>query len=360
MGLRGQATGKVQLSPDGGVAYIAFADGWVASYDLRTLQMGAAYRTGASIGALALSHDGKWLAVATESPHALIVLNQDLHPMVSHASETLDGRQTSRITYLKTAAPRSSFIVGQGDIAELWEISYSPLAEPIHDGLVHDYRMGESIAKPGFLGIRRTPLDQPLDVIVSDGPRRHVLAMRRQSADQPEAQDSSAEVINLDIRRRITAVPLTAKPVAGSGVSFRSRDRELLASTTRFGKLLQITDPVTWRIALVIDLPDAGQHVITHANVHHLWVGTASIPGDGPQSALTLINKDSLKIDASVRESRLSLGPMAFSSNGRKLAAIAGGKEGAILVYDTISLLKTQAVRLDDPLAVFSMGRMPK
>ena len=82
------------------------------------------------------------------------------------------------------------------DIPELWEISYDPKAEPIYDGLVHDYKMGEAIAKPGFLGVRRTPLDEPLDDFFFDQSYRHVLG-----ATRPKAATAAptAQVVNLDV-----------------------------------------------------------------------------------------------------------------------------------------------------------------
>ncbi len=89
------------------------------------------------------------------------------------------AKQTSRVSAVYDATPRNSFVVALKDIPELWEISYNPKAEPIFDGLVHDYKMGEAIAKPGFLGVRRTPLDEPLDDFFFDQSYRNVLGATR-------------------------------------------------------------------------------------------------------------------------------------------------------------------------------------
>jgi hypothetical protein len=88
-------------------------------------------------------------------------------------------QEASRVSAVYDATPRRSFVVALKDMPELWEISYDPKAEPIYDGLVHDYKMGEAIAKPGFQGVRRTPLDEPLDDFFFDQSYRHVLGATR-------------------------------------------------------------------------------------------------------------------------------------------------------------------------------------
>ncbi len=92
------------------------------------------------------------------------------------------------------APPRRSFVVLLADIAEAWELSYDLKAEPVYDGLVHDYRMGEGIADRGPFAVRRIFLDEPL----TDA---------EFSADFSQfsgrASDGSLHVVNLHVRRRI-------------------------------------------------------------------------------------------------------------------------------------------------------------
>ena len=113
--------------------------------------------------AVAVSGDGRWVMAANDLPHTLAPFDADLNLVKTYAATTLDGKASSRVSAVYDAAPRQSFVVALKDMAELWEISYNPKAEPIFDGYVHDYKMGEAIAKPGFLGVKRTQLDEPLD-----------------------------------------------------------------------------------------------------------------------------------------------------------------------------------------------------
>ena len=112
-------------------------------------------------------------------PRNAVLFDADLNLVRNYPATTLDGKQASRVSAVYDATPRRSFVVALKDVPELWEISYDPAAEPIHDGYVHDYRMGESIAKPGFQGVRRTPLEEPLDDFFFDQTYTYVLGATR-------------------------------------------------------------------------------------------------------------------------------------------------------------------------------------
>ena len=64
--------------------------------------------------------------------------------------------------------------------------------------------------------MRRTPLDEPLDDFFFDQSYRHVLGATRPKADG----SPSAQVVNLDIRRRIAELPIAGMPHLGSGITF--------------------------------------------------------------------------------------------------------------------------------------------
>jgi len=98
-------------------------------------------------------------------------------------------------------ADRHSFVIVFGGRQELWEISYDRAADDIYDGLVHDYRLREGLSSPGFLGVRRTRLEPPLDDFWIDPQSPHVLGRARWA--QGELQ-----VLNLDIRRTRASLAL--------------------------------------------------------------------------------------------------------------------------------------------------------
>jgi hypothetical protein len=159
-------------------------------------------------------------------PHSLALFDSDLQLVKTFAATTLDGTKSSRVSAVYDAAPRHSFVVALKDIPELWEISYDRAAAPIHDGLVHDYRMGEAIARPGYLNARRTPLEQPLDDFFFDQGYRNAIG-----ATRPDAKGQyAAQVVNLDIRRKIADLAVAGMPHLGSGITFAWNGGTVLAS----------------------------------------------------------------------------------------------------------------------------------
>ena len=175
--------GGPKFSPDGRYVFFGSRDGWITKYDLWNLTVVAEVRAGLNMRNVAVSGDGKWVMAANYLPHTLALFDADLNLQRTYAAATLDGKASSRVSAVYDAAPRKSFVVALKDIPELWEISYDPKAEPIFDGYVHDYKMGEGIAKPGYLGVRRTPLDEPLDDFFFDASYANVLGATRPRSD---------------------------------------------------------------------------------------------------------------------------------------------------------------------------------
>lgn len=99
--------------------------------------------------------------------------------------------------------PRRSFVVIVAGWHELWEISTDPAAAPIFDGLVHDYRMGEAIARPGYLGVRRVRLQRPWLAAWADGRVPWLLGVE-------SGAPGDVAVLHLDVRRVVGRLPLAA------------------------------------------------------------------------------------------------------------------------------------------------------
>lgn len=106
------------------------------------------------------------------------------------------GRTGSVRALLSLPSRRSVAVLLEG-LAELWEISLDPAAEPLYRGLVHDYRMGEGLAEPGYLGLRRTPLARPLSQLRQLGREDWLLGQ----------QGPDAVVVHLNVRRPIAVLP---------------------------------------------------------------------------------------------------------------------------------------------------------
>ena len=174
----------------------------------------------------ARSTDGKWILSAGQSPYSLVLLDTTLETVQRYQATSLDGTSRSPIAAVFDAPSRRSFIVALPGIAELWEISYDPKADPIYDGLVHDYRMGEGLARPGYFGVRRIQLKTPLTAVYFTQDYRTAIGISIATADLAPL---NAHVINLDIRREIATIALPSLPdpeadlvVSNAGMTWRA------------------------------------------------------------------------------------------------------------------------------------------
>jgi hypothetical protein len=141
---------------------------------------------------VATSADGRWRIEGREG--SVMVFDAERLAKTLPA-QRLGGGDRAAVIDVAWLPARRSFVIAFDTLSELWELSVDPQAPPVHDGLVHDYRMGEAIAAPGYLGVRRTPLGAPVRALAGDargGP--YVLA---------QSADGTWLLINLDVRRAI-------------------------------------------------------------------------------------------------------------------------------------------------------------
>jgi hypothetical protein len=148
---------------------------------------------------------------------AVVVRNGEGEIVKSIPARSLAGHEVATtVTVIKYLAARRSFVVGFAGLAELWELSVDPAAPLLFDGMVHDFRLGEGLASPGFLGVRRTRLDAPVRELAIDA--RHAYALTRAIEDTPDGRARLA-LVQLDVRREIARWEVTADPEFDSAKS---------------------------------------------------------------------------------------------------------------------------------------------
>ena len=341
--------GGPKFTPDGRYVFFGSRDGWITKYDLWNLAVVAEVRAGLNMRNVAVSCDGKWVMAANYLPHSLALFDADLELVRTYAAATLDGKSTSRVSAVYDAAPRKSFVVALKDIPQLWEISYDPKAEPIYDGMVHDYKMGEGLAKPGLFGVRRTPLDEPLDDFFFDASYRHVLGATRPKGDGA----ASAQVVNLDIRRRIAELPIAGMPHLGSGITFDWDGRRVLASPNLKDGTVTVIDMSTWKAVKTIATPGPGFFMRSHENTRYAWVDSMMSPT--AKDTLTIIDKRTLAVAGQVREPGRTLAHVEFTKDGRYALASLWETDGALIVYDAETFKEVKRLPMSKPVGKYNV-----
>ncbi len=341
--------GGPKFTPEGRFVFFGSRDGWITKYDLWNLIVIAEVRAGLNMRNVAVSGDGKWVMAANYLPHNVVLFDADLNLVKTFPAATLDGKSGSRVSAVYDAAPRKSFVVALKDIAELWEISYDPAAKPIYDGYVHDFTMGESLSKPGYQGVRRTLLDEPLDDFFFDQTYNHVLGATRPKGDaQP-----SAQVVNLDIRRKIAELPMAGMPHLGSGITWAWNGTTVLASPNLKGNAIDVIDMKTWKLIRTISVPGPGFFMRSHENSRYAW--TDSMMSPTAKDTLTLIDKATLEPVAQVREPGKTLAHIEFTKDGRFALASVWEMDGALVVYDAQTLKEIKRLPMSKPVGKYNV-----
>ena len=198
----------------------------------------------ARVHALAVSPDGHWVAAAHGEQLSLLDANGQVQRVLE--GSTLQRDLRGRAAALFALPQRRSFVAVWPGLGEVWEISTDPRAAPIFDGLVHDYRMGEAIATPGFLGARRAPLGRPLPEFTFADARVPWLAGTR---------GAEVVVVHLDVRRQIAALHAGAAHPAGATLHRPAREPAALEWWLPAGHEIQVFDTRRWARSAVHKLP---------------------------------------------------------------------------------------------------------
>ena len=147
----------------------------------------------------AASTDGRW---RVEGDGAAVVVRDAGRVARTLPAADLGGHEAGRVADVHYLPRRRSFVIVFAGLPELWELSVDADAPPVYDGLVHDWRLGEAVPTPGFLGVRRTRLPAPAATLrPEDG----------QTPSQPHVLVSvpGAELlVHLEVRRVIARFAL--------------------------------------------------------------------------------------------------------------------------------------------------------
>lgn len=337
--------GGPKFSPDGRFVYFASRDGWITKFDLWNLKTVAEVRAGLNTRNAAVSGDGRYVMVANTLPGNLVLFDDNLNLVKVLEATSLDGKQRSRVSAVYDASPRRSFVAAMKDMPEIWEISYDEKAAPIHDGLVHDFRMGEAIAKPGYLTPRRTPLETVLDDFFFDQSYTHVMGASREGKGQ---------VVNLDIRRKVSDLALPGMPHLGSGVTFTWNGEPVMASTNLKEGEVTVISMKDWRV--VKDIPTRGPGFFLRSHSQSPYAFVDSMMSKEGKNVLQLIDKRKLEV---VKEFSAppgqTLAHVEFTRDGRYALASLWEMDGALVIYDMQTLQEVKRLPMKKPVGKYNV-----
>lgn len=329
--------GGPKFSPDGRFVFIMSRDGWVQKYDIWSLAEVGRIRAGLNSRNIAMSHDGKWLAVANYLPMTLTILSTD-DLSVAKVIE-VKGRDgtPSRVAAVYQAPQRKSFVLALKDVPEIWEVATDPSAGPYHDGFVHSYEKGMTEALGGEEGLfarRRIDVSAPLDDFFFDPDYRHLIGANR-GAD-------SGVVVNLDVGREIATLPLPGMPHLGSGITWMRNGHRVMASPHLEEGRISIIDMTDWSLIKVIETSGPGFFLRSHTGTPYFWADVFTGPNKGQ---MHLIDKQSLEVvKVMIPEPGKTVAHTEFTKDGSHALVSIWEDDGAVIVYDAAT--QTELMRL--------------
>ncbi|MEW9898691.1 cytochrome D1 domain-containing protein [Chitinivorax sp. PXF-14] len=335
--------GGPKFTPDGRYVYFASRDGWISKFDIWNLKLVAEVRAGLNTRNIAVSGDGKYVLAGNYLPQTLALFDADLKLLRSYQVASESGKP-SRVSAVYDAAPRKSFVVALKDLPEVWEIPYDKEAPPTYKGYVHDYKMGEALALPGQFTPKVIELDTVLDDFFFDQSYSHLIGASR---------EGRAQVVNLDIRRKIADLDLAGMPHLGSGITWEWQGKPVLASPNLKDGTVSIIDMTTWKTVKQIKTNGPGFFMRSHENTPYAWVD--SMMGV-KKDTLQIIDKQKLEVVGEVRpEPGKTLAHIEFTRDGKYALASLWEMDGAIIVFDAATWKEVKRLPMSKPVGKYNV-----
>ncbi len=340
--------GGPKFSPDGRYVFVMSRDGWVQKYDIWSLHEVGRVRAGLNSRNIAMSHDGKWLAVANYLPQTLTILSTgDL--TAARVIEVKDRKGTaSRVSAVYQAPDRDSFILALKDVPEIWEIATDPEAGPFHDGFVHSHEAGmeESLAaEKGLFARRRIDVSAPLDDFFFDPGYRNLIGANREG--------ETGVVVNLDVGREIASLPLPGMPHLGSGISWVRDGRRVMAVPHLNAGRISVIDMKDWSLVKTIETSGPGFFLRSHDGTPYVWADVFTGPNKGQ---MHIIDKKTLEVVKIIApDPGKTVAHTEFTKDGRFALVSIWEQDGAVIVFDATSFQEIKRLPMVKPSGKYNV-----
>ncbi len=340
--------GGPKFTPDGRYVFIMSRDGWVQKYDLWSLAEVGRIRAGLNSRNIAISKDGKHVAVANYLPRSLTILSsEDLSVERVFDVHAKDGT-LSRVSAVYQAPQRDSFILALKDAPEIWEIATDPNADPVFEGYVHSHEKGmvEALASSqGLFALRRIEVGEPIDDFFFTPDYRHLIGAARDGA--------RGVVVNLNVGREIAELPLPGLPHLGSGISWLNDGHRVMATPHLKEGRLSVIDTERWEVVKTIETLGPGFFLRSHENSDYVWADVFFGPN---RDAMHVIDKQSLEIVKTLRPlPDVTLAHVEFDRHGRHALVSVWEENGAVIVYDAQTLEEVKRLPMRKPSGKYNV-----
>jgi DNA-binding beta-propeller fold protein YncE/cytochrome c553 len=340
--------GGPKFTPDGRYVFFASRDGWISKFDIWNLALVAEIRAGINTRNVAVSADGKFLAVANYLPQTLVLLDADLNVLKVHSVTDQAGNIGSRVSAVYDAAPRQSFVAALKDVPEVWEISYNPKVDSVPANRPVTANALTTAVPPDFLNPRRIHLSEPLDDFFFNQTYSEVMGTSREAG--------KGQVVNLDAQKKVADLSLPGMPHLGSGITWNWQGNTVMATPNLKDGLITIINMNDWRTVKTLPTPGPGFFMRSHENTPYAWADAMMSPA---KDTLQIIDKRTLEVVAQVKtDPGKTLAHIEFTRDGKyALASLWERKAdgGALIVFDAATFKEVKRIPMDKPVGKYNL-----
>ncbi|MDU8941839.1 cytochrome D1 domain-containing protein [Ovoidimarina sediminis] len=335
--------GGPKFSPDGRFVFVMSRDGWVQKVDLWSMQEVGRIRAGVNSRNIAMSQDGKWLAVANYLPMTLTILaTGDLSVAEVKDIAGKDGT-ASRVSAVYQAPPRESFVLALKDVPEIWEVFYGE--NPPFHGFVHDYRDEGPLGYDEPFPVRRITLKEILDDFFFSQDYEYVMGASRDG--------EGGQVVDLVIGHTIAELELPGMPHLGSGITWERGGQTVMATPHLRDGVISVIDMKTWETVKTIGTEGPGFFLRSHEETPYLWADVFFGPN---RDVMHVIDKESLEIVKTLRPAPgRTAAHVEFDRYGRYALVSLWEQDGAVIVYDAATLQEVKRLPMVKPSGKYNV-----
>ena len=340
--------GGPKFSSDGRFVFVMSRDGWVQKYDLWSLAEVGRVRAGINSRNIALSSDGKWLAVANYLPTTLTILNTEDLTVAKVFDVAGRKGKPSRVSAVYQAPDRGTFILALKDVPEIWEVAFTEDGGPYSPGLVHSNENGMEEAlgvERGLFARRRIDTSAPLDDFFFSPDYREVIGANREG--------ETGVVVNLDVGREIASLPLAGMPHLGSGISWMLDGRRVVAIPHLNEAKISVIDMEDWSLVKVIETSGPGFFLRSHDNSPYFWADVFTGENKGQ---MHIIDKQSLEVvKVMTPEPGKTVAHTEFTKDGSRALVSIWEMDGAVIVYDAKTFAEIKRLPMVKPSGKYNV-----
>lgn len=333
--------GGPKFTRDGRYVFFASRDGWITKYDLFNLKVVAEVRAGLNTRNLAISEDGRVVAVGNYLPRNVLMLRgDDLTPLQSIPGRDATGA-LSRVSAVYQAAPRRSFVVALKDAKEVWEIPYDDARRVT--GWVHEH--GANTDALAAFPVRRLAVPDFQDDFFFDQSYRYLVGATRGG--------KHGIVLDLDADRLEATLDLHGMPHLASGITWEYRGRPVLATPNIKRGVVTIVDMRSWKTIKEIPTLGPGYFIRSHERTPYAWVDALMGPR---KDTMQIIDKRTLEVVREVTpEPGRAASHVEFTRDGSHALVSIWEQDGAVVVYDARTFQPVKRLPMRKPIGKYNV-----